>query len=403
MVEPKLFYRNFDKLLREIRHKKQAKNYIFAILDEVRNNFGEQLHIGRLHLFEDRGDRFVRVHVENGEQDPNAPFELSANLEAVKLILKNGSYLFDAPDQADIGHQFNLKPGSMTLAGILIRGLEERWIAIFELLDGWVHEEILFCFNAVRTSLNQRLFSEAIRTELEQAALIQKSLLPAESPNIEGYEIAVKYKTTEIVGGDLYDFFELDNNVFGICIGDASGHGIPAALLVRDVVIGMRIGIEKHMKMLHAFQKLNNVIYKSTYSSRFISLFYGEIEKDGNLIYVNAGHPAPFIVKGGNVRDLEATGLIIGALPEIPLHRSFARIDPGSVFVLYSDGIFERENAREELFSIERLKRLVIDNQEKNAEELVQHIYDQVFEYGNRAKWDDDVTLIVIKRQEEDA
>ena len=90
-------------------------------------------------------------------------------------------------------------------------------------------------------------------------------------------------KPAELVGGDLFDYFNFDNEEFGVCIGDASGHGLPAALLVRDVVTGLRMGLEKQMKMVYTFKKLNNVIYRSVYSTRFISLFYAEIQKDGNL------------------------------------------------------------------------------------------------------------------------
>jgi sigma-B regulation protein RsbU (phosphoserine phosphatase) len=257
---------------------------------------------------------------------------------------------------------------------------------------------VLFSFNAVRTSLNHRLFSEAVNTDLEQAALIQKSLLPSEAPDIPGYEIACRSEATEIVGGDFFDYFIHDENIFGVAVGDASGHGVPAALLVRDVVIGLRMGLEKNMKMLHTFQKLNKVIYRSTFSSRFVSLFYGEFETDGHLIYVNAGHPMPFLVKGDRVDHLSATGLIIGALPEINLFRSFARMQQDSVLVLYSDGMFERENLKEEQFGIDRLKRLTIQYQHKSAQEIVDLIYEAVHEYGNRHKWDDDVTLMVIKR-----
>ena len=83
--------------------------------------------------------------------------------------------------------------------------------------------------------------------------------------------------------------------MLGLSIGDASGHGLPAALLVRDVVTGMRMGIEKELKVAHVFEKLNRVIHRSRLSSRFVSVFYGELEADGNLVYVNAGHQPPIL------------------------------------------------------------------------------------------------------------
>jgi len=108
-----------------------------------------------------------------------------------------------------------------------------------------------------------------------------------------------------------------------VAVGDASGHGLPAALLVRDVVTGLRMGVEKEAKMAEAMEKLNRIIHRSTLSTRFVSLFYGAIESNGNFRYVNAGHPPPILVNGSRIKRLKATGTILGAVPEISLHRSF--------------------------------------------------------------------------------
>jgi sigma-B regulation protein RsbU (phosphoserine phosphatase) len=397
MIEPKIFYRDFDRLLKRIRQEKTGDNFLFTIFTEVQKNFGDTLHLGNIKLFEDKGDEFVLIHSLINGNGRDTIQKLSLDSPAVQELFKHGSYIYDDP-QFSIDPEMSQQPYYAIPAAILIRSTDRRWIAVFELKTGWMREEVLFSLNAIRTALNYRLFSEAIQNELEQAAQIQKSLLPAQSPQTNEYQIAARSQPTEIVGGDLYDFFEFDEEALGICIGDASGHGLPAALLVRDVVIGLRMGMEKHMKMVHTFQKLNSVIYRSTFSSRFVSLFYGEIERDGHLIYVNAGHPAPFVVKGDTVQDLKATGLILGALPEIKLHRSYAHMQPGAVLVLYSDGILERENDQEEAFNIRRLKKLVQKHQEKSAPEILEMVFEKVYEYGNRRKWEDDCTVVVIKR-----
>jgi sigma-B regulation protein RsbU (phosphoserine phosphatase) len=397
MIEPKIFYRDFDRLLKRIRQEKTGDNFLFTIFTEVQKNFGDTLHLGNIKLFEDKGDEFVLIHSLINGNGRDTIQKLSLDSPAVQELFKHGSYIYDDP-QFSIDPEMSQQPYYAIPAAILIRSTDRRWIAVFELKTGWMREEVLFSLNAIRTALNYRLFSEAIQNELEQAAQIQKSLLPAQSPQTNEYQIAARSQPTEIVGGDLYDFFEFDEEALGICIGDASGHGLPAALLVRDVVIGLRMGMEKHMKMVHTFQKLNSVIYRSTFSSRFVSLFYGEIERDGHLIYVNAGHPAPFVVKGDTVQDLKATGLILGALPEINLHRSYAHMQPGAVLVLYSDGILERENDQEEAFNIRRLKKLVQKHQEKSAPEILEMVFEKVYEYGNRRKWEDDCTVVVIKR-----
>lgn len=397
MIDPKTFYRDFDILLKRIHHEKRHKNFIFSILKEVQANFGSSLKLGNLRIYEERGDEFILVHC-NVEQNGRPLIKrLFASSKAVQELLHHGSYIYDSVDFS-IDPDLRKNNYYSIPAAMVIKGPEKRWIVVFELKDGWSREEVLFSLNAVRTALNYRLFSEAIQNDLQQAAQIQQSLLPAHPPTIPGYQIAARSQTTEIVGGDLYDFFEFGEDNFGVCIGDASGHGLPAALLVRDVVIGLRMGLEKNMKMVYSFQRLNNVIYRSTFSSRFVSLFYGEIERDGHMIYVNAGHPAPFVVHEDQVTELKATGLILGALPEITLHRSYAQLKPGSVLVMFSDGIFERENSKEETYGIKRLKKLVMKYQKLSAQEILDNIFEDVFEFGNRNKWEDDSTAIVVKR-----
>jgi sigma-B regulation protein RsbU (phosphoserine phosphatase) len=186
--------------------------------------------------------------------------------------------------------------------------------------------------------------------------------------------------------------------MFGVSIGDASGHGLLAAMLVRDVVTGLRMGIEREMKMAYTIKKLNRVLHRSTFSTRFATLFYGEIERNGNLIYINAGHPAPLLVRGDHVQELKANGTILGALPEIAVQRSYAQIAPKGTLVMYSDGIFERLNRAGEQFGIPRLKKLVVKNQQRSAQEIMDLIFNTVFEYGHGKNWEDDATVVVIKR-----
>lgn len=152
------------------------------------------------------------------------------------------------------------------------------------------------------------------------------------------------------------------------------------------------------MKMVETLKKLNRVIHRSTYSSRFVSLFYAEVESNGNVIYANAGHPAPLLVHGERVIELKASGIIIGALPEITLHRGYAFFEPGAVLVMYSDGIFERQGLDGQQFSIARLKELVKEHQNKSAQEILDTIFSVVYAYGEGASWEDDATLVVVKR-----
>jgi len=164
------------------------------------------------------------------------------------------------------------------------------------------------------------------------------------------------------------------------------------------VVTGLRMGVEKEMKMAEAMQKLNRVIHRSTLSARFVSLFFAEIESSGNIFYVNAGHPPPLLVHGTQTKQLKATGMILGAVAEIIFHRASANFEPGAVLLMYSDGILERRNADNEEFGLARLEEVLIQHQHESASKILEVIYQTLFAYGDQAKWQDDVTAVVIKK-----
>ncbi len=393
MIEPKQFYRSFDNLLANIGKRKSVENFLSSILTELENTFGETLHIANGCLYEEKGDEFEQV----GSSASSRAVNLSAEAEAVQLVLTHGSYIYDNTD-VGIDSLFNKENEQSLHVAFVVQSPKIRWIFIFDLKSGWSHEEITFCINIIRTALNYRLFSEAIGHGMEQSRQIQQALLPESVPQIQGYQIAARSQPAEVVGGDFYDFHILEDSQFGFNIGDASGHGLPAALLTRDVVTGLRLGLTTEMKIVPLLKKLNQVIQRNFYSARFVSLFYCEIEGEGHLTYVNAGHNPPILVYGDQVQELEATGVIMGALPEISLYRSHARLEPYSVLVSYTDGIIERENRDETAFGASKLKALVLENQDKTAQDILDLVFKTTFEFGKRAKWQDDATVVVIKR-----
>jgi sigma-B regulation protein RsbU (phosphoserine phosphatase) len=397
MITPKDFYRKLDRLIERIGKEKTSKDYFANIVTELETTFGDDLRISNIRLYKESGDGFVLASSLPKTKSAGATIKLPLDSEPVKRVLQNGSYIFDDP-RLSIDPHINMQQEYAIPAAFTVRTKAKRWIFVFELKSGWVREEVEFCLNAVRTALNYRLFSDSIKNEFEQAAQIQRSLLPASTPMIPGYQIAGKSKPAELVVGDFYDYFEFDDEMFGVGIGDASGHGLLAAMLVRDVVTGLRMGLEKEMKMVHTIKKLNRVLHRSTFSTRFATLFYGEIERNGNLLYVNAGHPAPLLVRGDQVQELKANGTILGALPEITLQRAYAQIQRNAVLVMYSDGIFERLNRNEEQFGIPRLKKLVLKNQQRSAQEIMDLIFNTVFDFGQGKNWEDDATVVVIKR-----
>lgn len=396
LSNPKDFYRKLDAFLSEI-YQVGSENVLSTVLRELVNFLGKDLNIQNGRLYELDVENFVLLNCINLDESCNISKTLPLDDEAVQLVLTHGCYIYNDP-HLSLNIRTESETTLLTPAAFSVQKEDQIWLFVFELQPGWEREEIDFSLNTIRKVLTARISSETFRNYLHQAELIQRSLLPKKAPQIKEFDIAGKSISTDIVGGDLYDYMEFDAETFGVAIGDASGHGLPAALLVRDVVTGLRMGLEKEMKLTRALEKLNRVIHRSTLSTSFISLFYGEIETNGNLVYSNAGHPAPLLVSGDNIQMLDRGGFVLGPMPEVKLKRGFAFLNPGSVLVLYSDGLIERQNRYGVPFEIERLNKIILEYQLLSAEELMNIIIDSAYNFGNKSKWKDDVTVVVIKR-----
>lgn len=388
MLDPKAFYRALDALLARIRLQSDGQSYLPDILGAIESSFGGLLHISSGRLYEQFDDGFRRIAGTRGED------RIEHDSPIVEAIDEHGSYIFDRAEFAEETSNGVVVP----VAFAVWRTSTRRWLFMYDLLEGWTHEETSFAINAVRFALNNRLQAEAVKNDMEQAAEIQRSLLPSSAPSFPGFEFAARSVSAESVGGDFFDFIDLGPDVVGVSIGDASGHGLPAALLVRDVMTGLRMGMEAQLKMLHTMKKLNRVVHRSSWSSRFMSVFYGEIERNGNVLYANAGHVSPILFSGGNVSELEPTGTVFGPLPEIPLERNFVRMAPGDVLLLLSDGLVERFSPSDEMFGTEKMVELVSAHLDEPASRILDVVFEETGKFGGNAAWADDATAVVVKR-----
>jgi len=272
-------------------------------------------------------------------------------------------------------------------------------VYVFLLADGFVAEEIDFTLNTLRASLSSRLMEERLQGGLREAAEIQASLLPDTAPSFPPFEMAQRSHPAEEVGGDFFDYRNvLADEILGIAIGDASGHGLPAALLVRDVVIGLRMGLEKDLRIASVFQRLNRVIHESTLSSKFISVFYGELERDGTLTYVNAGHPSPLVISKDSAERLNSGGTVIGPLPEVRFKRGLAVVPSDACLVMCTDGILERRGSSEEFYGEGRLIEAIRRNLHRSASEILNAVFKECETFGEMRPFDDDATLLIVKR-----
>jgi sigma-B regulation protein RsbU (phosphoserine phosphatase) len=312
-------------------------------------------------------------------------------------VLAHGTFIFDESVRGQ-NPALEDRLGGTESAAILVNS-DPRRILAFGLRDGWERDHLDFALNTIRNSVNQRLAVVNLKTDMAQASEIQRSLLPKVLPPFPGYALAALSIPASSVGGDFYDFLPQGSDAIAIGVGDASGHGLGAALLARDVVTGLRMGAERELKIVPMIERLNRVIGKSMLSTRFVSLFYGELEANGNVFYVNAGHPWPWIIGERPMRRLNVGGSILGPVETPSFKRGFAHMDRGDALVIVTDGLLERENKKGEMFGENRLERAVRETMGQKAPVVLENIFRVADKHGAGRPWDDDTTAVVVTRE----
>ncbi len=255
---------------------------------------------------------------------------------------------------------------------------------------------------------NARLHHVEIRRqrmedELAVGQQIQLSLLPAGPPEAEGWDFASIYQPAQLVGGDFYDFFQLagDPNQLGLVIADVSGKGVPAALFM---ALSRSIIRTKSMSGRHPAGVLcrsNTLIYKDTRSKLFLTAFYATLDlRTGWMAYSNAGHNYPIRLQAetGQVTELVARGIIMGAFEQIELEEHEIDVAPGDMIIFYTDGITEAMNDTEELFGEDRLISVIKANPQAGAQEMIDTIVKAVVAFTGDTPQSDDFTIFIVKR-----
>jgi sigma-B regulation protein RsbU (phosphoserine phosphatase) len=278
---------------------------------------------------------------------------------------------------------------------------DARYVLSFDLESaGDDHENVVATLNIIRLAINQKLREERMVAIMEDARLIQNSILPRHLPQPGDFEIAARTVAAEIVGGDFYDVITLDDNVFDVTIADATGHGLPAALQVRDVFTGLRMGLSREFKVTRTIQRLNRIIHRSRMATKFVSLFLAEISLDGTIIHCNAGHPPPLLVRtDGTVVLLRTGGMILGPNPDARYSIGIDSFDPGDVLVLYTDGITEATDENDEEYGSERLTHVIRSARHLDPIAIVDRVFSDVNGFSIVSPPIDDQTLVVVKRR----
>jgi sigma-B regulation protein RsbU (phosphoserine phosphatase) len=244
------------------------------------------------------------------------------------------------------------------------------------------------------------LMERAMSKELEQAAHIQMGLLPSRSPQVPGMDIAGNTAPSRTVGGDYYDYLEFPDGRVGMLVGDVAGKGMPASLLMSSLQARVKVLFEDGDHLAEKITRLNKATSANTPDNRFITFFMTVADpKTGELVYTNAGHNPPVLVrKAGGFDLLEGGGMILGILPMAQYTESHINMEPGDTLVLYSDGVTEAVNRADEDFGEKRLAELVASLQDRPAKEIVAAVNAEVARFTEGAPPADDITVVVARR-----
>jgi len=291
------------------------------------------------------------------------------------------------------------------LMGVAPTGREETYksVAIHRIEGGKIADE--WSLGTIGLQLTgqrleqERIERERIEQELKVARSIQQASLPVEVPELEGWEIAPHYQPAREVGGDFYDFFELPNGRLGIVVGDATGKGVPAALVMASARSMLRAVAQTSNSPGEVLRRVNDALVTDIPATMFVTCFYAVLEpKSASLRYANVGHDLPYLRRtSGEAEELRARGMPLGLMPGMGYEEKETSLQAGEAALFYSDGIVEAHNPKGEMFGFPRLRVLVGEHGKERSlgETLLEELYSFT---GEGWEQEDDITLLTLKR-----
>jgi len=412
-VNYRALMKKVEQLVATLDGAEDEGSTIQSLIESIVVNFRDELGIYGGRLYRRRGAFYVLSGIFGDAKEVPRGLKVPVTYPPVELLIEDGAVYMDADDPR-IDKTLEDLLGVQRFAAIEVGDGEH--ILAFNVAAANNRDDVLFSLGIVRHAVNQKLRRERMEGIFEEARKIQASILPRRAPTYGDFDMYGRSVPVESVGGDFFDYIPVTDKILGLAIADVSGHGLPAALQVRDIYMGLRMGLARDFKIVRTVERMNRIIHRSTLTSRFVSMFYGELELNGVFIYVNAGHPPPFhLAADGTVTHLEAGGPVLGPLSEASYERGFVIMKPGDMLVFYTDGIVEThggsqwEAPREtpprlshpaaaplEEYGVERLLAVARRHQGQPSQAVVEAIFADVEEWSLGAPADDDRTVVVV-------
>ena len=260
-----------------------------------------------------------------------------------------------------------------------------------------------FASVAVIAIENAQLFESALQKKRVESVLVvasrvQKALLPRRPPSFPGIKISALSIPSRIVGGDMYDVFRLNPNELGVAIGDVSGKGAPASILMAVLYAGFKSLLKEIYTVSEVVARLNNLLTETTAQGYYATFFFGKINRETmQFTYTNAGHNAPILLRrDGRTKLLKTGGIVLGFLPDQEYRQETVQMESGDYLLLFTDGVTEVKNREGEEFGDDRLIEFLKRNYGKPPVELKPLLLEEVKKFSGRKDFADDITIIIF-------
>jgi predicted ester cyclase len=241
---------------------------------------------------------------------------------------------------------------------------------------------------------------ERVEQELLVARRIQHASLPKEVPKLERWQIASYYQPAREVGGDFYDFHLLSEGKLGLAVGDATGKGVPAALVMSTTCGMLRLAAQSYSSPGEILQRVNQALFPNIPPNMFVTCFYCILDPEsGRLSYANAGHDLPYLRRrDGDCEELRARGMPLGLMPGMSYEQKEIELGAGEAALFYSDGLIEAHDLKGEMFGFPRLRELVSEHADEERS-LGQFLMEELYSFvGEGWEQEDDITLLTLRR-----
>lgn len=416
----KVFYRerySYQKALLLFSRALPFKMNLNDILDSVVNTISGTMHIEKIAvaIMDDEND--ITCFSKNIPKEycrySKEPEGIISLLEAYKAPI-NLSTLYDERHYHNISdlEKENIEKGDIQLIIPMIAhnkviGFINTGPKLSEKPYSQEDTDLLFTV-ANQTAIaveNSRLYEKEkqlfkVQEEIKLAYKIQSEWIPKSPPHIKGYEIAGSTTPAEVVGGDYFDYIEIDKNKIAFCIGDVSGKGLPAALMMANTQAILKSQTLSALTPADCIEKTNRLICSSSSDEMFVTLFYGVINLKNNIFtYTNAGHNYPVLYSNSNVSFLKDGGFPLGVQSNAKYIENSLELMHDSVLLMYTDGLTETFNNKWELFGEERLFKAIKEYSSLSPDEIIRKILEDVKDFRKDKSVLDDLTMVVIKRK----